>query len=76
MTNINTFLDRHEITFDTQKQKISWIRRNLRPKTLVKVGPNYLVDESEIELLFKDYVKKQVELTTPIKKNCSSTKEK
>lgn len=32
---------------------------NLKPKTYIKIGPNYLVDESEMEKCFKEYTVKQ-----------------
>lgn len=35
------------------------MKRNLKPTTLLRVGPNYLVDKKEIEILFKKYILNQ-----------------
>lgn len=32
---------------------------NLKPKTYIKIKPNYLVDESEMETRFEEYMVKQ-----------------
>ena len=59
MMNLETFLKEKQLIFDSDKQGISWVKRNLKPDSLLKVGPNYLVDEAEIEKLFQNYIEKK-----------------
>jgi hypothetical protein len=64
MTNINIkyFLENHQLLFKSNKQAISWLKRNLKPTSLIRIGPNYLVNKEEIEKLFKEYLIKQKEI--------------
>lgn len=59
MKNIFTFFQEKNIKFASEKQALRWIRR-LRPKSLVKIGLSYFVDEQELsQLLEEDFKKKQ-----------------
>lgn len=60
--NLQNFLEDSSLKFDSERQSVSWVKRNLRPTTLLRVGPNYLVDQKEIEKLFKDYLLDQEKL--------------
>jgi hypothetical protein len=40
--NIHTFLEEKNLVFQDQKQAISWVRRNLKPLKLLKIGPDYV----------------------------------
>ena len=59
MINLRDFLESKSLKFDSDKQGVSWVKRNLSPKELLKVGPNYLVDEKEINQLFAAYLRRQ-----------------
>ena len=61
--NVEDFLLNKSIKFKSSKQAVSWVKRNLKPSTLLKVGPSYLVEEREIEKLYNLYVKQQKELS-------------
>lgn len=58
--NINVFLEENGLFFENTKQKLGQVRRNLRPKYLIKAGPNYLVDKIEMEELFEGYIKQKL----------------
>ena len=60
--NLNNFLKSKELLFESEKQAIAWVRRNLKPKSLIKAGPNYLVSSREMETLFKSYISRQEEI--------------
>lgn len=61
--NIEDFLLAKSIKFKSSKQAVSWVKRNLKPSSLLKVGPSYLVDQREIEKLYNLYLKQQKELS-------------
>lgn len=60
--NLQNFLKDSSLKFDSERQSISWVKRNLKPTTLLRVGPNYLVDQKEIEKLFKGHLLDQEKL--------------
>ena len=62
MLNIKHFLKEKDLEFANQKQAISWVKRSLAPKTLLKIGPNYMIDQKEMEQLYNEYVKKQKQI--------------
>lgn len=61
--NIENFLIEKHIKFKSNKQAIAWVKRNLKPISLLKVGPSYLVDAREIEKLYNSYIKQQQEIS-------------
>ena len=62
MINIKLFLKEREILFDSDKQMISWVKRNLKLANIVKLGPNYMSDEKDIEKALKTYITNQKEI--------------
>ena len=52
---LEDFLTEHKISFRSERSKISWVR-SLNPKTLIKVGTSFFVEESEIEKLFMNHL--------------------
>ena len=58
--NIHNFLKEKGLYFPTEKQEIEWVRRNLKPEICLKIGPNYLVDKSEVEKVFEIYLEQKV----------------
>lgn len=63
MINIEDFLTEKRIKFKSNKQAIAWVKRNLKPMSLLKVGPSYLADQREIEKLYHSYIKQQREIS-------------
>ena len=61
--NVQDFLTDKHLRFKSDKQGISWVKRNLKPVSLLRIGPNYLVNEKEIEKLFNEHIKDQQELS-------------
>lgn len=61
--NIQDFFENKHLRFKTERQGINWVKRNLKPISLLRVGPNYLVDQKEIEKLFKEYILYQEKLS-------------
>jgi hypothetical protein len=61
--NLQDFFEQNFLRFKSEKQGINWVKRNLKPVSLLRVGPNYLVDQKEIEKLFKKYIQDQEELS-------------
>ena len=61
--NIQTFFEKKDLRFKTDRHGINWVKRNLSPRYLLRVGPNYLVDDKEMERLFNDFIKRQEELS-------------
>jgi hypothetical protein len=61
MTNINVedFFIKESLKFKSTKQGVGWLKRNLKPESLIRIGPNYLVDKKEIYTLYKMYIKNQ-----------------
>jgi hypothetical protein len=57
--NLQDFFEKHCLRFKSERQGINWAKRNLKPVSLLCLGRNYLVNEKEIEKLFREYVKKQ-----------------
>lgn len=62
MINIKLFLTNKEIFFDSDKQMMTWVRRNLRLSDIVKVGPNYMADEKNLERALKEYMINQKQI--------------
>lgn len=54
--NLQDFFEDNYLRFKSDRQGINWVKRNLKPSTLLRVGPNYLVDKKEMEKLFKEYI--------------------
>lgn len=52
LVNISRFLEKKNLAFQDQKQAISWVRRNLKPLKLLKMGPNYMSEKDELESAF------------------------
>ena len=46
--NLQDFLQEKHLKFKSDRQAIDWVKRNLKPASLSRIGPNYLVDEKEI----------------------------
>lgn len=61
--NIEDFLAEKRIKFKSNKQAVAWVKRNLKPVSLLKVGPSYLVDKREVEKLYNIYIKQQREIS-------------
>jgi len=61
--NLQTFFADKQLFFESKRQGIAWVKRNLKPRSLIRIGPNYLVDEKEITKLFNEYVRDQQELS-------------
>ena len=61
--NLQDFFENKHLRFKSERQGINWVKRNLKPISLLRVGPNYLVNEKEMETLFKDYIEDQEELS-------------
>lgn len=61
--NVENFFEKNHLRFKTKKQGVAWIKRNLQPTSLLRIGPNYLVNEKEIEKLFKEYISNQEKLS-------------
>lgn len=59
LINIKTFLDNYELFFETERHKISWVKRNLKLKTLIRVRLNYIGQKNEIEKNFQKYLNQQ-----------------
>lgn len=59
MINLDDFLESKCLRFDNAKQAVRWVKRNLHPTSLLKVGPNYLVDEKEMNERFTAYLEHQ-----------------
>lgn len=57
--NVEDFFEEHHLRFESKKQGVAWVKRNLKPISLLRVGPCYLVDEKEITKLFKEYISNQ-----------------
>ena len=64
LINIKTFLDNYELFFETERHKISWVKRNLKLKTLIRVRLNYIGQKKEIE----KNIKKQINEKKALKK--------
>lgn len=60
--NLKDFFDKNNLIFSKDKEGVSWVKRAFKPKTLRRIGPNYLVDKKEIEELFSLYVLRQEEI--------------
>lgn len=79
MKNLEIFLKERQIEFVSEQKKLSWIKR-LRPKTLVRVGSSYFIDEKELNGLLQDYFVRQVALrkkrAAQARKNFSKVKNK
>lgn len=79
MINLETFLQHHQIKFPSEKKKLSWIKR-LQPKSLVRIGSSYFMDEKELETLLENYFVYQIALrkkrAAQAKKNFSKVKGK
>ena len=61
--NLQDFFETKRLRFKSERQGINWVKRNLKPVSLLRIGPNYLVNEKEIEKLFREYIEKQEELS-------------
>jgi len=61
--NLQDFFEDKRLRFKSERQGINWVKRNLKPVSLLRIGPNYLVNEKEIEKLFKEYIQSQEELS-------------
>lgn len=61
MKNLQEILQNRKIQFETEKKAINWIK-SLQPKSLVKIGQTYFIDEQEIEQLIENYFIKQISL--------------
>lgn len=79
MKNLEIFLKEQQIEFPSKQKKLSWIKR-LRPKTLVRVGSSYFIDDKELNGLLKEYFVRQVALrkkrAAQARKNFSKRKDK
>lgn len=61
--NIQNFFEKKQLRFKSEKQGINWVKRNLKPSSLLRIGPNYLVNEKEMEKLYNEYVQDQEEIS-------------
>lgn len=61
--NIEDFFEEQHLRFKNDRQGVNWVKRNLKPRSLLRIGPNYLVDKKEINKLFNDYIKYQQDLS-------------
>lgn len=61
--NLQDFFEEKRLRFKSERQGINWVKRNLKPTSLFRIGPNYLVDDKEIEKLYKEHVQGQKELS-------------
>ena len=79
MKNLEIFLREQQIEFSSEQKKLSWVKR-LRPKTLVRVGSSYFIDEKGLNGLLKDYFVRQIALrkkrAAQARKNFSKVKVK
>ena len=61
--NLQDFFEEKHLRFKSERQGLNWVKRNLKPASVLRIGPNYLVDQKEIEKLFNEYVKDQEKLS-------------
>jgi len=50
MINLQTFLKKYNIEFESEKKALNWIR-SMKPLTLVRIGSSYFIDEKEVYVL-------------------------
>jgi hypothetical protein len=62
MINIKTFFKDKDLLFNNDKEGVLWVKRNLKPTQLIRIGKNYLVDRKEMEALLSYYIQKQKEI--------------
>jgi len=61
MQNIKIFLENQGIEFENEEQLVRWMR-SIKPKTIVRVGKSYFINESEMLILFKKHLKNKEKL--------------
>ena len=61
--NLLDFFAEKNLRFKSERQGVNWVKRNLKPEYILRVGPNYLVDKKEMGVLLNDYIRKQEEIS-------------
>jgi hypothetical protein len=59
---VKFFLDTKELKFENDSKLIGWVKRNLKLKTMLRVGMNYIPDSKELEKAFEDYLERQTQI--------------
>lgn len=79
LINIQEFFNRYNLIFESDKKGVAWVRKNLKPTSLVKVGSNFLVEKNEIDkkmMLFIKEKQKRYEEKVKRAKNMTENREK
>jgi hypothetical protein len=61
MQNINVFLRNQSIEFHDEEKLIRWVK-SMKPKTIVRIGKSYFINEIEMTNLLKKDLKKKEKL--------------
>lgn len=79
MINIKKFFKENDIEFKSEKKALRWVR-SIKPKTLVRIGSSYFIEEDEIKELIQSYFSQQIALkkkrSNQAKKNLNQKKDK
>jgi len=61
--NLKDFWSNNNIQFSDFDSGLSWTKRHLKPQSMRRVArENYIVDSTEIQKLYKNYLLKQEEI--------------
>lgn len=60
--NLDQFISQKNLPFQSSRKGLQWIKKNLGPKSLTKIGPGYIVEREEIEELFQLYLQRKKKL--------------
>jgi hypothetical protein len=62
LKNVQNFMQSKELIFKDSKVMISWVKRHLKLKTIIKIGSTYLAEQIELEKTFSVSIKNQARI--------------